>query len=35
VVRLSDELFITVSHYDPYRKEIDREVARMELRAKK
>jgi len=26
-----DELFITVSHYDPYRKEIDREVARMDL----
>ena len=30
-----DELFVTVSHYDPYRKEIDREVARIELRSKK
>ena len=30
-----DELFITVSHYDPYRKEIAREIDRMDLRAKK
>jgi hypothetical protein len=27
--------FITVSHYDPYRKEIEREIDRMDLRAKK
>jgi hypothetical protein len=30
-----DELFIAVSHYDPYRKEIDQELRRIELRAKK
>jgi hypothetical protein len=30
-----DELFITVSHYDPYRNEIAREVVNMELRANK
>jgi hypothetical protein len=30
-----DELFITVSHYDPYRKEVDREIDRIDLRAKK
>jgi hypothetical protein len=30
-----DELFITVSHYDPYRKEIAREIDRIDLRAKK
>jgi hypothetical protein len=30
-----DELFITISHYDPYRKEVDQEMKRIELRANK
>lgn len=30
-----NEMFITVSHYEPYTKEIAREVARMGLQASK
>ena len=30
-----NELFITVSHYDPYRKEVDQEMKRIELQANK